>query len=147
MAMSWKHRKSSDRRYRSTIRNQECRPSKNFDPDYSNPKFLRFFLLNAANEMKALAAGGLQPFVSLGFLRNYPFALPPLAEQRRIVAKVDELMAVCDRLEASLVTGDETRGRLVEAVLYEALEGVNPNDGLGKNGLENVVQTRELEMS
>ncbi len=94
---------------------------KYFDPDYSNPRFLRFFLLNAANEMKALAAGGLQPFVSLSFLRNYPLALPPLAEQHRIVAKVDELMAVCDRLEASLAGGEETRGRLVEAVLHEAL--------------------------
>ncbi len=47
--------------------------------------------------------------------------LPPLAE-RRIVAKVDELMAVCDRLEASLARGEETRGRLVEAVLREVLE-------------------------
>ena len=54
-------------------------------------------------------------------LASYLFPLPPLAEQRRIVAKVDELMAVCDRLEAGLAAGEETRGRLVEAVLREAL--------------------------
>ena len=59
--------------------------------------------------------------VSRKVILDLPFPLPPLAEQHRIVAKVDELMALCDRLEASLVTGDETRGRLVEAVLHEAL--------------------------
>jgi hypothetical protein len=48
------------------------------------------------------------------------FALPPLAEQHRIVAKVDELMALCDRLEASLTTADQTRTRLLEATLAES---------------------------
>ena len=48
-------------------------------------------------------------------------ALPPLAEQHRIVAKVDELMALCDRLEAALTTADTTRARLLEALLHEAL--------------------------
>ena len=58
---------------------------------------------------------------------------PPLAEQHRIVAKVDELMALCGRLEASLTPGDEIRGQLVEALLYEAVStGFIPNDGLGK---------------
>ena len=65
--------------------------------------------------------GGAAPRVNMSIVRSYPIPLPPLAEQHRIVAKVDELMALCDRLEASLVAGGETRGRLVEAVLYEAL--------------------------
>ncbi len=47
--------------------------------------------------------------------------LPPLAEQHRIVARVDELMALCDRLETSLSTGDDTRRRLLDALLHEAL--------------------------
>ena len=39
-------------------------------------------------------------------------------------------MAVCDRLEAILARGDETQGRLVEAVLWEALDGTsNKNSG------------------
>ena len=42
-------------------------------------------------------------------------------EQHRIVAKVDELMALCDRLETSLTTSNQTRTRLLEATLAEAL--------------------------
>jgi type I restriction enzyme, S subunit len=37
--------------------------------------------------------------VSLGKLRPLPFPLPPLAEQHRIVARVEELMKLCDALE------------------------------------------------
>jgi type I restriction enzyme, S subunit len=50
-----------------------------------------------------------------------PFPLPPLAEQHRIVAKVDDLMALCDQLEQQLNQADQQRRRLLEAVLAEAL--------------------------
>ena len=55
-----------------------------------------------------------------------PFPLPPLAEQHRIVAKVDELMALCDQLEKSLATGNETRERLIDSMLHGALEPNEP---------------------
>ena len=116
---------------------------KYFDPDYSNPKFLRFFLLNAANEMKALAVGGLQPFVSLNFLRNYPLAIPPLAEQHRIVTKVDKLMAFCDQLEVSLTTSDETRGLLVEALLHETLVQGTPGQARRQVGRPAIYTTQD----
>jgi type I restriction enzyme S subunit len=54
-------------------------------------------------------------------LKNMLIPLPPLAEQHRIVAKVDELMALCDQLEASMAQGEQTRSKLLEAVLHEAL--------------------------
>ena len=57
-------------------------------------------------------------------LAHFRFPLPPLAEQHRIVAKVDELMALCDRLEANLATGDNTRYRLLDALLHEVLSPV-----------------------
>jgi len=62
-----------------------------------------------------------QPTLNVGLIEILPVPLPPLAEQRRIVAKVDALMALCDRLEASLTAADETRRRLLEALLAEAL--------------------------
>lgn len=48
--------------------------------------------------------------------------LPPLTEQHRIVAKVDELMAICNRLEAALATTDATKQRLLEALLHDVLK-------------------------
>jgi type I restriction enzyme M protein len=63
---------------------------------------------------------GIKHFTGKG-LDAYLFPLPPLAEQRRIVVKVDELMALCDQLETSLATGDDTRRRLLDALLAEAL--------------------------
>jgi type I restriction enzyme S subunit len=63
-----------------------------------------------------------QPTLNVGLLERLPVPIPPLAEQHRIVAKVDALMALCDRLEAALTTTDTTRTRLLEALLHEALE-------------------------
>jgi type I restriction enzyme S subunit len=47
--------------------------------------------------------------------------LPPLAEQHRIVAKVDRLMALCDDLEAKLRRTDETARKLADALVAELL--------------------------
>jgi type I restriction enzyme S subunit len=55
--------------------------------------------------------------------RQKPISLPPFAEQHRIVAKVDELMALCDKLEDHLTTTAITRRQLLEATLHEALSG------------------------
>lgn len=63
-----------------------------------------------------------QPTLNVGLLERLPVPIPPRAEQHRIVAKVDALMALCDRLEAALTTTDTTRTRLLEALLHEALE-------------------------
>ncbi|WP_071675983.1 restriction endonuclease subunit S [Nioella nitratireducens] len=73
----------------------------------------------------AANATGVSPSmknVSRAVILNLPTPLPPLVEQHRIVAKVDALMALCDRLEAALTTTDDTRARLLEALLHEALE-------------------------
>lgn len=73
------------------------------------------------------------PKINQTTLVSLPIPLPPLAEQHRIVAKVDALMALCDRLEASLTTTAATRRRLLgallaEVFLAETLAPVDAND-------------------
>lgn len=63
---------------------------------------------------------GIKHFTGKG-LASFVFPLAPLAEQQRIVAKVDELMALCDKLETQLNTAHTESRSLLEAVLHEAL--------------------------
>ena len=84
-----------------------------------SPSFLLLCLKASENEMKTRSAGGVQPFVSLTFLRNYNFPLPPLAEQQRIVAKVGELMALCDALEAHLTQQQAHATALLNSLVHE----------------------------
>jgi type I restriction enzyme, S subunit len=53
-------------------------------------------------------------------LRSFTLAVPPLAEQKRIVAKVDQLMALCDELETKL-TQSQTDGDALAASLVHHL--------------------------
>jgi type I restriction enzyme S subunit len=86
-------------------------------------KFLALAL--KASGFQELAWGkagiGTLPIISKGKWEVLPIPLPPLAEQHRIIAKVDELMTLCDRLEANLGTADDTSRRLLETLLAEAL--------------------------
>jgi type I restriction enzyme S subunit len=70
----------------------------------------------------ASGAQATMPKINQTTLTALPIPLAPLEEQKRIVAKVDELMALCDSLEASLTAGETARSRLFDALLHEALE-------------------------
>jgi type I restriction enzyme S subunit len=58
-----------------------------------------------------------QPNISLTDAREFAVPLPPLAEQRRIVAKVDQLMALVDALETQLAAGRATATSLLSALV------------------------------
>jgi type I restriction enzyme S subunit len=76
----------------------------------------------AVHLMLASRVTTAQPNMSLTDAREFPVPIPPRAEQQRIVAKVNELMALCDRLETQLSTAQAETSRLLESVLQNALD-------------------------
>ena len=66
--------------------------------------------------------GGSAGNFNLGRIRSFLVPLPPLSEQKRIVAKLDELMAYCDSLEESIKKSQTQNEMLLGQVLREALE-------------------------
>jgi type I restriction enzyme S subunit len=65
--------------------------------------------------------GSAQPNLSAGNVLLYAFPLPPLAEQHRIVAKVDELMALCDSLKARIKDAQAIQLHLADAIVEQAV--------------------------
>lgn len=61
-------------------------------------------------------------------LASIPIPLPPLAEQNRVVAKVDELMALCDRLEQEVGAGETAHAKLVETLLGTLTQSTDAAD-------------------
>ena len=57
----------------------------------------------------------------LKLINSFALPVPPLGEQHRIVAKIDELMSICDQLETNLGTTDNTLQRLLESLIHETL--------------------------
>ena len=71
--------------------------------DYMCDKmFLFYFLLANRKRFVAMGGGGAQPNISKEKITNTHIPLPPLSEQHRIVAKIEELFVQFDKIEASL---------------------------------------------
>lgn len=62
-------------------------------------RYAYYYLLIAQTDIKSKSSGGVQSFVSLSFLKKYPFPLPPRKEQIRITKKLDTIMKELDALE------------------------------------------------
>ena len=74
-----------------------------------------YFQDRVDENLRGIAYEGL----NLGLLRDFLIPIPPLAEQRRIVAKVEQLMALVDALEAQITASRDKGQKLLEAVVGE----------------------------
>ena len=86
-------------KFEQGIINQALMRMKIFEPLYI-PYFLMFFDFvlkkNARSSSKGSAIKNIPPFE---ILKNYLVPIPPLAEQKRIVAKLEEILPLCERLK------------------------------------------------
>jgi len=89
-----------------------------------NTRFFMFAMMSDAVQSMILrhATGMTAKGIKAAKLKPLPLPVPPEEEQDRIVARIDELMAVCDQLESSIAKRDEARRRVLESLLHEALE-------------------------
>jgi type I restriction enzyme S subunit len=101
--------------------NQACAAICPLDRIKPMQDYIKLLLEKQYDEMRSLSAGGAQPNLNVQKIKELFVPLPPLAEQKRIVAKVDELMAICDRLKAKLKTAQETQVHLADSLVETAI--------------------------
>jgi type I restriction enzyme S subunit len=82
-----------------------------------SPTYIKYFIDVAKKDLEHFAPSTAQKNINLGIINELTFPLPPLAEQKRIVAKIDELMALCDKLEQQIEMGTQKQSQLFEAIL------------------------------
>jgi type I restriction enzyme, S subunit len=91
--------------------------------NFIEPKYQFIFSISilAENQAKQAENKTTQANVGIKSIQNYLAPLPPLAEQHRIVAKVDELMALCDSLKARVNDAQTIQVQLADAIVEQAV--------------------------
>jgi type I restriction enzyme S subunit len=99
------------------------RPIKELDA-----QFLAKFLASPAIQrmIDDIQVGATREALTKGMIEQFDIPLPPLTEQRRIVAKVGELMVLCDRLEAQQLEREAQAGQLARASLARFTDAPTP---------------------
>lgn len=101
--------------------NQACAVGVTSEAIYN--EFLYYFLFAERRELIKAGKGGAQPNLSQGVIKEWQINLPPLSEQHRIVAKIEELFSELDKGIENLKTAQAQLKVYRQALLKHAFEG------------------------
>lgn len=115
--------------------------------DNLNNYFIMHYLDYAQEDMKKRPSGGLQPFVSLNFLRTYLVPVPPVKEQHRIVSiltdSIDSIRNI-DILKNKLaISLEKAKSQILDLAIRGKLVPQNPNDEPASVLLERIRAEKE----
>lgn len=97
-----------------------------FDSSLGTKAFLKYFFEKIYKEIRLTAEGGPQPNLNVGKIKETLIPVPPIAEQLRIVAKLDQLMSLCNQLEEQIRASSKIAERLVISTIA-TITGINVN--------------------
>ena len=115
--------------------------------DNLNNYFIMHYLDYAQEDMKKRPSGGLQPFVSLNFLRTYLVPIPPVEEQHRIVSiltdSIDSIRNI-DILKNELaISLEKAKSKILDLAIHGNLVPQDPNDEPASVLLERIRAEKE----
>ena len=114
-------------------------------------KYMYWFFYYIQYALKSEASGGVQSFIPLKRFREYIFPLPPLAEQHRIVAKIEELLPYVDRYAAAYEKLEQFNASfpkdMKKSVLQYAIQGKlvpqDPSEGTGEELYQQIQEEKQ----
>lgn len=90
-------------------------------PIITDVNYIEKLLITLATRFQELTVGIAIPGISREDVLHAVIEIPPLAEQHRIVAKVDELMALCDQLKSRITDASQLRQKLADVMVEQAV--------------------------
>lgn len=99
--------------------NQACAAISFFKEENILGDYIFLVFKKQYDELRQAAAGGAQPNLNVQKIKEALIPLPPLAEQKRIVATVDRLMAHCDQLQTQLQTRSDRARTLLDSAIHQ----------------------------
>ncbi len=115
----------------------------------ASPEFVYYYLWGQYRETRQIGSGNNQPALNKSRVQEIFLPLPPLAEQRRIVAEVERRLSAVQQAEATVEASLARAERLRQSILKQAFSGrlvpQDPDDEPASVLLERIRAEREAE--